>query len=101
MPKRSKMGAAGAKILRRRTGGEALAAATTDTPPPSPPRRRGPRLDATGYKVTTIRFQPEQWKWLRQRALVRALQSGATADASEIVRELVATAMTTTKGDAR
>ena len=91
MAKRSKLGAAGATILHRRTGGEALAVATTATPTPA--FHRGQGRNQAGYKVTTIRFAEDQWKWLRQQALTRSLESGAKADASEIVRELVAGAM--------
>ena len=95
MAKTSKLGAAGAKILHRRTGAEALAAATTATraEPKAPAYQWGKGRNQSGYKVTTIRFAPDQWKWLRQRALGRAMESGAIADASEIVRELVAAAM--------
>ena len=37
---------------------------------------------------------PDQWQWLRRQALSRAMESGALADASEVIRELVAAAMT-------
>lgn len=89
MAKRTKLGAAGATILHRRTGAEALAAAMaggTTTP-------RAKRTTPEGYKVTTIRFTDPQWQWLRRQAVERAIESGAKADASEIVRELVAAAM--------
>ena len=89
MAKRTKLGAAGAALLHRRTGAEALAAATAPALA-SPKGRR--TLD--GFKVTTIRFADDQWAWLRRQALERAIESGAKADASEIVRELVAAAMT-------
>src|SRR5258708_1911501 len=89
MAKRTKLGAAGAAVLHRRTGAQALEAATAPTPAAPKVRRT---LD--GYKVTTIRFADAQWAWLRRLALERALESGAKADASEIVRELVAEAMT-------
>ena len=90
MATRSKLGAAGATILNRRTGGEALAVATAPTEA-APAGRRAPRLE--GYKVTTIRFTESQWTWLRRLALDRSIASGTKADASEIVRELVAAAM--------
>lgn len=96
MAKRTKLGAAGATILHRRTGAEALAAATASGPA-APKGRRTP----DGYTVTTIRFAKDQWAWLRRQALERALESGAKADASEIVRELVAAAMPNAKGAAR
>jgi hypothetical protein len=98
MAKRTKLGAAGASVLHRRTGAEALAVATAPTTA-APQGRRRPPLD--GYKVTTIRFTDQQWAWLRRQALERALESGAKADASEIVRELVAAAMPKEKGAAR
>lgn len=88
MAKRTKLGAAGASILHRRTGAEALAEATAAAPV-APKGRRTSEI----YKVTTIRFTDKQWQWLRRQALERALESGAKADASEIVRELVAAAM--------
>jgi hypothetical protein len=87
MAKRTTLGAAGATLLHRRTGAEALAAATA--PATAAPKRR--HID--GYKVTTIRFTDPQWQWLRRQALERAIESGAKADASEIIRELVAAAM--------
>lgn len=94
MAKRTKLGTAGANILHRRTGAEALAVATNGrTEHRAPAFQRGQGRNQSGYKVTTIRFQPEQWKWLRQQATGRAMESGTAADASEIVRELVAAAM--------
>ncbi len=96
MATRTKLGAAGATILHRRTGAEALAAATGPTVAASKGRRT-----PAGYRVTTIRFGADQWAWLRRLALERALESGAKADASEIVRELVAAAMPKAKGAAR
>ncbi len=87
----SRMGAAGARVLHRRTGAEALTAATTTEKAPA--FRRGHGLNQAGYKVTTIRFTLEHWRWLREQAVSRSLDSGARADASEIVRELVAAAM--------
>lgn len=44
-------------------------------------------------KVTTVRLEESQWRWLRDQAHRRALERGTRADASEIVRELVAAAM--------
>ena len=41
---------------------------------------------------------PDQWQWLRRQALGRAMESGTAADASEILRELVAAAMTKDRG---
>ena len=87
MAKRTKLGAAGATLLHRHRGAEALAAHAPATAAPT--RRR--TLD--GFKVTTIRFTDPQWAWLRRQALERALKSGTKADASAIVRELVAAAM--------
>jgi hypothetical protein len=97
MVKHTKLGAAGASLLKRRTGAEALAAATASAPAAPKGRRT-----VEGYKVTTIRFADPQWAWLRRAALERSLESGTKADASEIVRELVAAAMTRDKkGPAR
>jgi hypothetical protein len=90
MATRPKLGAAGASILHRRTGADALAAATGPAPA-APPRRRPP--GPAGTRITTIRLAEDQWVWLRRQALERSLESGAKADASEIVRELVAAAM--------
>jgi len=85
---RPRMGDA-AKKLMRRTGADALADAVSA----GPVWKRGAGNNQAGYKVTTLRLAPNQWKWLRQMAHARALESGAKADASEIVRELVAEAM--------
>lgn len=98
MAKRTKLGTAGATLLHRRTGAEALAVATTTGRGDAPAFQRGKGRNQAGYKVTTIRFQPDQWKWLRHQALGRAMESGTAADASEIVRELVAAAMGKDKG---
>jgi hypothetical protein len=84
------MGDAAAKAIRR-TGAEALAEATAAQKAPA--WKRGAGMNQSGYKVTTIRVSPDQWRWLRKKALDRAMESGAKADASEIVRELVAAAM--------
>lgn len=86
---KARMGDAAAKAIRR-TGADALAATVS---PKGPAWQRGAGFNQAGYKVTTIRFSPDQWRWLRKKALGRALESGAKADASEIVRELVAEAM--------
>ena len=85
-----RMGDAAQKLMRR-TGADALADAVTGSK--APEWKRGAGSNQAGYKVTTIRFSPDQWRWLRKKALGRALESGAKADASEIVRELVAEAM--------
>jgi hypothetical protein len=65
--------------------------AATDPSPAAPPRRRSP--GPAGTRITTVRFAEDQWVWLRRQALERSVESGAKADASEIVRELVAAAM--------
>jgi hypothetical protein len=96
MAKRTTLGASGANLLKRRTGAEALAVATTR---PAAGTKARPTPD--GYMVTTIRFASPQWQWLRRRALDRALESGTRADASELVRELVADAMSKGKGATR
>jgi hypothetical protein len=90
MATRTKLGAAGATMLRRRTGAEALTAATA---PAAPRTSRRTRDALAGYKVTTIRFTDAQWAWLRREAFERSMTSGTKADASEIIRELVAAAM--------
>ena len=95
---KSKIGTAGAKLLQRRTGAEALEAATKPAPT-AHAYQWGAGRNQAGYKVTTIRFHPDHWRWLRTQALSRALKSGAKADASEIVRELVDAAMKTTVVD--
>ena len=51
--------------------------------------KRGAGRNQAGHKVTTVRFTPEQWAWLRDSAHKRAIESGGKADASEILRELV------------
>jgi hypothetical protein len=91
--KRSKLGTAGATVPHRRTGAEALAAATASAAAPAPKSRH---ID--GFKVTTIRFTDQQWAWLRRQALERALESGAKADASEVVREIMAAAIAKDNG---
>ena len=61
---------------------------------PKPPAwTRGAGRNQAGHKVTTVRFTPEQWTWLRDAAHARAVESGGKADASEIVRALVDAAM--------
>jgi hypothetical protein len=97
MAKRTKLGAAGATVLRRRTGADALAAATAP-PRPEPAAQWGKGRNQAGYKTTTVRLEPPQWMWLRRQALGRAMESGTAADASEIMRELVAAAMTKDNG---
>jgi predicted DNA-binding ribbon-helix-helix protein len=47
--------------------------------------------------VTTIRLEQKHWRWLREEALRRALESGGKTDASVIVRELVDRAMSRAK----
>lgn len=83
---RSKLGPAGAAVLKR-TGAAALDAVTEATPAPA--FRRGGGKNQAGHKVTTVRFNPEQWRWLREHAMRRHLESGARLDASELIRELV------------
>lgn len=85
------MGDAAAKLMKR-TGADALQTATESAEKPKA-WTRGQGRNQAGFKVTTIRFSPEQWVWLRDGAHARALESGAKADASEIVRELVDAAM--------
>jgi Arc/MetJ-type ribon-helix-helix transcriptional regulator len=41
-------------------------------------------------KVITVRVTPEQYAALREEATRRAVQSGGAADASAIIRELIA-----------
>ena len=89
MAKRSTLGAAGAHVLRGRTGGDALAAVVTTPTPATPKSRR----TIPGTRVTTFRITDPQWAWLRAQATRRSLESGTAADASEIMRELVAAAM--------
>ncbi len=115
--KGTKLGDALSTVLHRRTGAEALEATIgkalllermaswpgerklmhglADVAAALGKSRRLPE----GYTVTRIRFTKDQWAWLRRQALERALESGAKADASEIVRELVAAAMPKAKGD--
>src|SRR4051812_37067271 len=88
MAKRRKHAAAGATLLHPHRATEARAAAHT----PATAALRG-RRTLGGFKVTTIRLTDPQWAWLRRQALERAIESGRQADASEIVRELVAAAM--------
>lgn len=84
-----RLGPAAAAILKKHTAREALA----ETMGTGPAWKRGAGSNQAGHKVTTLRLTPDQWRWLRKKALGRALESGAKADASEIVRELVAEAM--------
>lgn len=44
----------------------------------------------SGKKVITVRVEPEQYAALREEATRRAVLSGGAADASAIIRELVA-----------
>lgn len=41
-------------------------------------------------KTITVRVDPEQYRALREEATRRAVQSGGLADASAIIRELLA-----------
>jgi hypothetical protein len=104
----TRLGAAAAQVMRRRTGAAALAAATGPTATPATKHGDGaappawkPVESTAGYKVTTIRMTPKQWIWLRQEAHKRALASGTMADASEIVRELIAKAMPETETETK
>ena len=56
-------------------------------------RRSGPAPREVPYVVTTIRLEQKHWRWLREEALRRALESGGKTDASVVVRELVERAM--------
>lgn len=74
--------------------------ASAQAPPgPKPARgRKAPRSSRPaptwGPKTTTIRFLPDQWAWLLERAQALALEHGGRADdVSRVVRELVAKAM--------
>lgn len=96
--KKNLMGDAATKLMKR-TGAEALQTATETEKAKAWTRGQG--RNQAGFKVTTIRFSPEQWVWLRDGAHARALESGAKADASEIVRELVDAAMNTKKEKGR
>lgn len=55
--------------------------------------RRGGGANQAGYKTTTVRLDPDGWAWLRRTALERALETGGPADASGIIRELIAAAV--------
>jgi hypothetical protein len=83
-----------ARVLRR-TGADALDTVTVtgSKAPAAPAWKHGAGRNQSGYMVTTFRVTPDQWRWLRKKALGRALESGAKADASEIVRELLVEAM--------
>ena len=45
---------------------------------------------AEAKKVITVRVTPEQYAALREEATRRAVESGGAADASAIIRDLVA-----------
>jgi len=60
------------------------------------PRERkkpGPKPREEALQMTSVRFRPEQWQWLREQAFKLALETGARPDASEVVRRLVDAAM--------
>jgi hypothetical protein len=61
--------------------------------PPAAAARWGQGRNQAGYKVTTVRLLPDQWQWLRLQALKHAMATNGTADASAILRDLVAGAM--------
>jgi len=62
------------------------------TAPPAGQGRRGPKPREVPFTVTTIRLEADQWRWLREEAL-RRTETGGKADASAVVRDLVARAM--------
>lgn len=104
MSKRKSMTAEAENVLGGQpTGGDALAAATQASEPEKKPAKSRTKKakkvnaptppPASRYVVTTVRLEPEQWAWLREVALRRSLKQGGKADASAVLRELVAFGM--------
>lgn len=62
------------------------------TPEPEPIRTAEPAPETTAWKVITVRLSLDDYRWLRQQAHEASMQTGHRADASALLRRLVAEA---------